>query len=107
MSCRNAAELFERHQARARIRLTVLEQLVSPVRPNSDRVELEGEARGVELRIEVTSFLCAFYRAGDRTDPFVHDRGNTVAHDSKSAIELERSSGKKASALENSFFDKN
>ena len=77
------------------------------MRTYGDRVKLEGEARGVKLWVEVAGLLRSLYRAGDGTDPFVHDRGNTVAHDSKPAIELKRSSGKKAAALENSFFDKN
>jgi len=76
-----------------------------PVRPNGDGVKLEGEALCVEFCIEVASFLRPLYRASDRANPFVHDLGNAVAHDAQPAIEFKRSSGKKASALENSFFD--
>src|SRR5580704_5851951 len=76
-----------------------------PVRPYGDRVKLEGEAFRVEFCVEVASFLRPLYRTSDRANPFVHDLRNAVAHDSQPAIEFKRSSGKKASAFENSFFN--
>ena len=78
-----------------------------PVCADRDRVKLESEALGVKLRVEVASLLRSLNRAGDSANPFVHDRRDAVAHDSEPAIELERSSGKKAPTFENSFFDKN
>ena len=87
--------------------MAVLEQLVRPMRPNGDRMKLEGQARGVKLWVEVAGLLRSLYRAGDGADPFVHDRGDAVAHHSQPPIELKRSRGKKTPAFENSFFDKN
>src|SRR5580700_11971759 len=76
-----------------------------PVRPYGDGMELESEARGVELRVEVAGVLRPLHRPSDGPDPFVHDRRNAVPHDSKAAIELERSGGEETSAFEDPFFD--
>src|SRR5271170_3149658 len=76
-----------------------------PVRSNGDGVKLEGKAFRIEFCVEVASFLRSLYRTSDRANPFVHDLRNAVAHNAQSAVEFERSSGKKASAFENSFFD--
>ncbi len=102
-SC-DPAQLFERHQARARIGLFVLEQLMRPVRADGDRVKFEGEASRIEFRVEVTSFLGFFHGAGDAGNPFVHDFGNAVSHDTTAAVELEGSGGEKATAFEDAFF---
>jgi len=76
-----------------------------PVRANGDCVKLEGEAFRVKFCVEVASFLRPLYRSSDRANPFVHDLRNAVAHNSQPAVELERSSGKKAAAFKNSFFN--
>ena len=102
-SC-DAAQLFERHPARARIGLFVLKKLMCPVRADGDGVKLEGEARGVELRVKVAGFLRFFRGAGDAGNPFSHDGGDAVADDTAAAVELEGSGGEKTSALEDTFF---
>src|SRR5580704_11918970 len=76
-----------------------------PVRAYGDRVKLEGEVLRVEFCVEVASFLRPLYRTSDRANPFVHDLRNAVAHDAQPPIEFKRSGSKKASALENSFFN--
>src|SRR5271167_1436645 len=76
-----------------------------PMRTNGNRVKLERKARRVQFRVEVAGVLRPLHRASDSANPFVHDRGDAVAHDSQPTVELERSSGKKASTLENSLFD--
>ena len=63
------------------------------------------EARGVELRVVVARLLCFSYRSANAGDPFAHDGGDAVAHDTEASIEFERSSGEEAAALEHPFFD--
>jgi hypothetical protein len=103
-SC-DAAQLFERHQTRARISLAIFEQLMRPVCADGDGVKLESETRGVQLRVKMSGLLRSLHSAGDSADPFVHDGCNAVAHDAEAPIKLERSSGEKASSLEDSFLD--
>ncbi len=102
-SC-DSTQLFERHQARARIGLFVLEQLMRPVRADSDGVKLEGEPRGIELRVKMAGFLRLLYSTGDAGNPFVHDGGDAVSHDTATAVELERSGGEEAAAFKDSLF---
>jgi hypothetical protein len=77
-----------------------------PVRADGDGMDLEGEARGVEFRVEVAGFLGFFNGTGNTGDPFAHDLDNAVANNSQSAVVLKRRGREEAAALENSFFDK-
>jgi hypothetical protein len=104
---RDAAQFFQRHHARARISLTVLKQLMRPVRAYGDGVKFERETGGVEFRVQVAGFLRFLHGGCDATNPFVHDFGDAVAHDAEAAIEFKRCRGEEAAALENSFFDEN
>src|SRR5579863_3450779 len=78
-----------------------------PVRADGDGVEFEGKARSVEFWVEVASLLGSLHGARDGADPLVHDCSNAVAHYAATAIEFKRSRSKKATSLEDSFFNEN
>jgi hypothetical protein len=86
--------------------LAIVEQLISPVRPHGDRMDFEGQTRGIRLWVNVAGLLRFVNSAGEHANPLMHDRGNAVAHYPLPAVELERGRAEEAPSAEDAFLYK-
>jgi len=100
LRCLNAPQFLEQRGSRPRIGMSVVEQLVRPVRAHGDGVNLKRQPGGVHFGVHMAGFLPFVHRASDHANPFVHDGGDAISHHSAPAIEFKRRGAEKAPPFE-------
>src|SRR5258708_1924551 len=105
--CCDAAQFLEHNRAGPRIGMAVVEQLGCPVRTHGHGMNLESQACGIDLGVEVPSLLRLVHGTRDDRNPFVHDRRDAVVNRATPAIELKGGGAEEAASGKEAFFNQN